>query len=174
MDLHHLLLAGLPAHSALPPQADMGRAIVEALTCRVERTQASECQPFLASSLALRLWVSTRVRASAPQALPVPLDKITQTTIDPRPPCPVGGFPAPEHFEASAMPSYDGLRLNHLGHPQQARPEPNNLNGSDLAIGSDMCARTSHSEARSVKGTVEAPAPASSLFSADSLLDAAR
>ena len=27
MDLHHLLLAGLPAHSALPPKADIRRSI---------------------------------------------------------------------------------------------------------------------------------------------------
>jgi hypothetical protein len=26
MDLHHLLLAGLPAHSGLPPEADMVKA----------------------------------------------------------------------------------------------------------------------------------------------------
>jgi hypothetical protein len=27
MDLHHLLLAGLPAHSALPPKADASRTL---------------------------------------------------------------------------------------------------------------------------------------------------
>jgi hypothetical protein len=32
--------------------------------------------------------------------------------------------PAPESFEARAMPAKDGLRLNHLGHAEQARPEP--------------------------------------------------
>jgi hypothetical protein len=50
-----------------------------------------------------------------------PLDEITQATIDLRPPCPLSGFPAPESFEARAMPPEDGLRLNHLGHPEQAR-----------------------------------------------------
>ena len=40
------------------------------------------------------------------------------------PPCPISGFPAPEHFETSAMPSQDGLRLNHLSRINKARPEP--------------------------------------------------
>jgi len=35
------------------------------------------------------------------------------------------GFPTPEHFETSAMPSQDGLRLNHLGRTKKGRPEPN-------------------------------------------------
>jgi hypothetical protein len=35
-----------------------------------------------------------------------------------------GIFNAPEHFETSAMPSQDGLRLNHLGRTKKARPEP--------------------------------------------------
>src|SRR5207237_5997616 len=33
------------------------------------------------------------------------------------------GFPAPESFPARAMPPKDGLRLNDLGHSEQARPE---------------------------------------------------
>ena len=37
---------------------------------------------------------------------------------------PLSGFPAPEGFEARAMPTKNGLRLNHLGHAEQARPEP--------------------------------------------------
>ena len=53
-----------------------------------------------------------------------PLDEITQATIDLRAPCPLSGFPAPESFEARAMPPKDGLRLNHLGRAEQARPEP--------------------------------------------------
>src|SRR6266404_120105 len=53
-----------------------------------------------------------------------PSNEITQATIDLRPPCPLSGFPAPESFEARAMPPKDGLRLNHLGHAEQARPEP--------------------------------------------------
>jgi len=53
-----------------------------------------------------------------------PLNEITQATIDLRPPCPLSGFPTPEGCEASAMPPKDGLRLNHLGHAKQARPEP--------------------------------------------------
>ena len=47
-----------------------------------------------------------------------------QATIDLRPPCPVSGFPTPEHFEASAMPPQDGLRLHHLGRTKKARPKP--------------------------------------------------
>jgi hypothetical protein len=31
-------------------------------------------------------------------------DQITQAAINLRPPCPISGFPTPEHFEASAMP----------------------------------------------------------------------
>jgi hypothetical protein len=53
-----------------------------------------------------------------------PLDEISQATIDLRPPCPLSGFPAPERFEARAMPPKDGLRLNHMGQVEQARPEP--------------------------------------------------
>jgi len=53
-----------------------------------------------------------------------PLNEITQAAINPRPPCPLSRFPAPESFEAYAMPSQDGLRLNHLGRAKQARPEP--------------------------------------------------
>jgi hypothetical protein len=53
-----------------------------------------------------------------------PLDKITQTTIDHRPPCPISRFPTPEDFETSAMPPQNGLRLNYLGHTEQVRPEP--------------------------------------------------
>jgi hypothetical protein len=44
--------------------------------------------------------------------------------IDLRPPCPVSRFPTPERFKASAMPPQDSLRLNHLGHAEQVRPEP--------------------------------------------------
>src|SRR6266508_2643093 len=51
------------------------------------------------------------------------LDEITQATIDLRAPCPLSGFPAPENFPARAMPPQDGLRLNHLGRTEQARPE---------------------------------------------------
>jgi hypothetical protein len=51
------------------------------------------------------------------------LNEIAQATIDLGPPCPLSGFPAPESFEARAMPPKDGLRLNHLGHAEQARPE---------------------------------------------------
>jgi hypothetical protein len=53
-----------------------------------------------------------------------PLDQITQATIDLRPPCPILGFPTPEHFEASAMPTQNGLRLHHLDRTNEARPEP--------------------------------------------------
>jgi hypothetical protein len=52
-----------------------------------------------------------------------PSNEITQATIDLRAPCPLSGFPAPESFEARAMPPKDGLRLNHLGQAEQARPE---------------------------------------------------
>ena len=51
-----------------------------------------------------------------------PLDKITQAAIYLRPPHPILRFPMPEDFEAGAMPSQDGLRLNHLGRTKQARP----------------------------------------------------
>ena len=47
-----------------------------------------------------------------------------QTTIDLRPPCPISGFPTPEDFEASAMPTQNGLRLHHLDRTNKARPEP--------------------------------------------------
>jgi hypothetical protein len=43
-----------------------------------------------------------------------PPDQIAQATINPRPPCPMTRFPTPKHFEPSAMPTQDGLRLNHL------------------------------------------------------------
>ena len=55
-----------------------------------------------------------------------PLDQIPQATINLWSPCPVSGFPTSEDFEASAMPPQDGLRLNYLGHAQQARPESAN------------------------------------------------
>jgi hypothetical protein len=44
-----------------------------------------------------------------------PLGQITQAAIDLWPPYPLSGFPAPESFEACAMPPKDSLRLNHLG-----------------------------------------------------------
>ena len=53
-----------------------------------------------------------------------PPDQIAQAMIDLRAPCPLPGLPAPESFEARAMPPQDGLRLNHLGHAEQAWPEP--------------------------------------------------
>jgi hypothetical protein len=46
------------------------------------------------------------------------------TAIDPWPPYRISGFPTAEHFETSAMPSQDGLRLNHLVRTKKARPEP--------------------------------------------------
>src|SRR5260370_28283350 len=52
------------------------------------------------------------------------LNEITQATIDLRPPYSLSGFPTPEGCEARAMPSKDGLRLNHLRHAEQVRPEP--------------------------------------------------
>ena len=52
-----------------------------------------------------------------------PLNEIAQSTIDLRAPCPISAFPAPESFEAGAMSPQDSLRLNHLGHAKQARPE---------------------------------------------------
>ena len=48
-----------------------------------------------------------------------PLNEITQPTIDLRAPCPLSGFPAPEGFEAGAMPPQDRLRLNHMGYIEQ-------------------------------------------------------
>lgn len=53
-----------------------------------------------------------------------PSDEITQATIALRAPYPLSRFPAPERFEARAMPPKDSLRLNHLGHAEQARPNP--------------------------------------------------
>ena len=41
-----------------------------------------------------------------------PSDEITQATIDLRAPYPLSRFPSPEGFEASAMPTKNGLRLN--------------------------------------------------------------
>jgi hypothetical protein len=52
-----------------------------------------------------------------------PSNEITQATIDLRAPCPLWGFPAPENFEARAMPPKDGLRLNNAGRTEQARPK---------------------------------------------------
>jgi hypothetical protein len=46
-------------------------------------------------------------------------DQIPQAAIDLWPPHPISRFPTPEHFEASAMPSQDGLRLNQLGPRQE-------------------------------------------------------
>ena len=62
--------------------------------------------PFSAFSLLIR-----RIRSRRPR-------------IDLRPPCPISGFPTPEDFEASAMPSQDGLRSHHLHRTNKARPEP--------------------------------------------------
>ena len=45
-------------------------------------------------------------------------------TLNPRPPCPITRFPTPKHFETSAMPTQDGLRLNHLHGTKKARPKP--------------------------------------------------
>jgi hypothetical protein len=53
-----------------------------------------------------------------------PPDQISQTTINPRPPCPMTRFPTPKHSETSAMPTQDGLRLNHLHRTKKARPKP--------------------------------------------------
>jgi hypothetical protein len=53
-----------------------------------------------------------------------PLDHITQAAIDLGPPCPITGFPTPKYFETSAMPTQDGLRLNHLHHTKKVRPKP--------------------------------------------------
>jgi hypothetical protein len=52
------------------------------------------------------------------------LNEVTQAAINLWSPCPISGFPTPEDFEASAMPTKDGLRLNHLGHTKQPRPNP--------------------------------------------------
>jgi hypothetical protein len=51
------------------------------------------------------------------------LNKVSPA-IGPLAPCPLSGFPAPEGFEARAMPPKDCLRLNHLGQIEQARPDP--------------------------------------------------
>jgi len=40
-----------------------------------------------------------------------PPDEIAQATIGLRPPCPMTRLPTPKHFEPSAMPMQDGLRL---------------------------------------------------------------
>ena len=48
-----------------------------------------------------------------------PLDKITQATVDLRPPCPISGFPTPEHFKTSAMPPQNGFRLNYWAMPSR-------------------------------------------------------
>jgi hypothetical protein len=52
------------------------------------------------------------------------LNEITQPTIDLRPPYPLSRLPAPKSFEARAMPPKDRLRLDHLGHAEQTRPDP--------------------------------------------------
>jgi hypothetical protein len=57
-------------------------------------------------------------------SLLIRLDEISQATIDLRAPYSLSGFPPPEGCEARAMPPKDGLRLNHLGRADQARPEP--------------------------------------------------
>src|SRR5450759_5548470 len=53
-----------------------------------------------------------------------PPDQITQAAINLRSPCPISGFPTSEDFEASAMPTQNGLRLHHLGRTNKARPDP--------------------------------------------------
>jgi hypothetical protein len=53
-----------------------------------------------------------------------PPDQISQATINPRPPCPLTRFQTPKHFEASAMPTQDGLRLDDLHRTKKARPKP--------------------------------------------------
>src|SRR4029450_6693213 len=53
-----------------------------------------------------------------------PPDQITQAAINLRPPCPLSRFPTPEDFEASTMPTQNGLRLHHLDRTNKARPEP--------------------------------------------------
>ena len=63
----------------------------------------------------------------APQSgfsLTHPPDQFSQTTLNPRPPCPITRFPTPKHFETSAMPTQDGLRLNHLHGTKKTRPKP--------------------------------------------------
>src|SRR6266403_326457 len=45
MDLHHLLLAGLPAHSALPPIADSGRTSRTGLAREIFTSQAWSVRP---------------------------------------------------------------------------------------------------------------------------------
>ena len=44
--------------------------------------------------------------------------------INPWPPCPMTRLPTPKYFEPSAMPTQDGLRLNHLHRIKKARPKP--------------------------------------------------
>jgi hypothetical protein len=56
-------------------------------------------------------------RAPQPVFLAHPLDEIPQAY-------PISGFPTPGHFEASAMPTQDGLRLYHLDRINKARSEP--------------------------------------------------
>jgi hypothetical protein len=63
-------------------------------------------------------------RALQPVFLAHPLDKITQAPIDLGTPYPISRFPPPDHFKTSAMPTQDGIWLNHLGRTKQARPEP--------------------------------------------------
>ena len=53
-----------------------------------------------------------------------PSDQIAQVAINPRPPCPLSGFPAPIAPEPRPMPPQDRRRLNHLDHTEQARPQP--------------------------------------------------
>jgi hypothetical protein len=62
-------------------------------------------------------------RAPQPVFLAHPLDEITQAPIDLGTPCPISRLPPPEHFKTSAMPTQDGIRLNHLDRTKQARPE---------------------------------------------------
>jgi hypothetical protein len=63
-------------------------------------------------------------RAPQPVFLAHPLDQITQAPINLRPPCAISGFLTPEHFEASAMPTQNSVRLQHLDRTNKARPEP--------------------------------------------------
>ena len=53
-----------------------------------------------------------------------PPDQTAQATINPWPPCPMTRLPTPKYFEPSAMPTQDGLRLNHLHRIKKARPKP--------------------------------------------------
>ena len=78
-----------------------------------------------------------------------PSNEITQAMIDLRAPCPLAGFPAPESFEATAMPPKDGLWLNHLGHAEQLRPEPGHpyQQRPVTAAQSKMSRRTSQGDA---------------------------